>query len=89
MTLGEKNNRLKKMANEALATLCKSLEAGKSEELRNYLDVLSKFPKYSFRNVLLILKQKPDATQVMGYRSWQQCGRYVKKKNEQSAFGHR
>ena len=63
VTLGEKNNRLKKMTDEALETLCKSLEAGKSEELRNYLEVLSKFPKYSFRNLLLI--RKPPAAPIL------------------------
>lgn len=33
----------------------------------------------SFKNVLLILTQRADATQVAGFRSWQQRGRQVRK----------
>ena len=67
------------MTDEALETLCRSLEQGKSEQLIKYLDVMSRFPKYSFRNLLLILIQKPEASRVMGYKSWQQFGRQVRK----------
>lgn len=37
----------------------------------NYLQVISKFHNYSFNNTLLIAMQKPDATLVAGYKSWQ------------------
>ena len=74
-----KQGLLKKMTDEALATLCESLERGKSEELVQYLNVMSRFPRYSFRNVMLIQIQKPEATRVMGYQSWRQLGRYVRK----------
>ena len=70
---------LKKMTEEALASLCEALEAGKSEDLVRYLEVMSHFPRYSFRNVLLILSQMPEATKVMGYQSWKQVGRQVRK----------
>lgn len=68
-----------KMTDEALAKLAKDLEQGKSEALTRYLTVMAKFHRYSFGNVMLILAQRPDATYVAGYRSWQGMNRWVKK----------
>ena len=42
-----------------------------SENFKQYLSCLSKFHSYSLNNTLLILSQKPEATLVAGYRSWQ------------------
>jgi len=41
--------------------------------------VAARFPKYSFRNQLLILAQRPDARAVMGYRAWQAVGHQVRR----------
>jgi transcriptional regulator with XRE-family HTH domain len=38
-----------------------------------------RFHDYSWRNVVLILAQRPDARQVAGYRTWQSLGRQVRK----------
>lgn len=42
-----------------------------SENFKQYLSCLRKFHSYSLNNTLLILSQKPEATLVAGYRSWQ------------------
>ena len=42
-----------------------------SERFKEYLTAMSKFYNYSFNNTLLIAMQKPDATLVAGYTSWQ------------------
>lgn len=42
-----------------------------SERYADYLRTMSKFHGYSYRNNLLILAQKPDATLVAGYQDWQ------------------
>lgn len=42
-----------------------------SDRYRNYLAIMSKFHSYSFRNNLLILMQKPEASYVAGYSTWQ------------------
>ena len=42
-----------------------------SDNFKQYLSCLSKFHSYSLNNTLLILSQKPEATLVAGYRSWQ------------------
>lgn len=49
-----------------------------SESFRAYLTAQAKFHRYSWRNVLLILSQCPEATHVAGYRTWQSLGRQVK-----------
>jgi antirestriction factor ArdC-like protein len=41
------------------------------------LRVAARFHDYSPGNVMLILAQRPDATRVAGYRSWQALGRQV------------
>ena len=48
-----------------------------SERWTQYLEVQSRFPRYSPNNVLLILAQKPEATRVAGYRAWQALGHQV------------
>lgn len=49
------------------------------EDLRKYMEFLSKFHRYSIGNILLIYAQYPEATLVKGYKSWQELGRTVKK----------
>jgi hypothetical protein len=49
------------------------------EDWQRWLEVAARFPRYSFRNTLLIRLQRPDATAVMGYRAWQALGHQVRK----------
>ncbi len=70
---------IKKIANQAIEHLVEALNAGHSEALTRYLGAMSKFRAYSFLNVLLILKQCPNAGRVAGYKTWQSLGRQVKK----------
>ena len=64
---------------DALETLEADLKNGKSEGLKQYLQFFAKFHPYSFRNIVLIFKQKPEATMIAGYRRWQDKGRQVRK----------
>ena len=51
-----------------------------SDRYADYLKTMSRFHKYSTRNTLLIHMQKPDATLVAGFRSWQtKFGRSVRR----------
>lgn len=51
-----------------------------SEKFKEYLTTMSKFHNYSFRNTMLILFQKPDASFIAGYGAWQKnFNRQVKK----------
>ena len=50
-----------------------------SEAWTRFLDFAQVFHRYSINNLLLILSQRPDATRVAGYRTWQSVGRQVTK----------
>lgn len=75
----EKAAELTEKIDQSLESLGRELEAGKSEQLVEYLKVLSRFHRYSFGNVMLITVQRPDATQVAGFHAWKKLGRSVKK----------
>jgi hypothetical protein len=74
MKLEEVNTRTK----EAVDFLVAALESGHSEVLTAYLGAMAKFHTYSFGNIMLIARQKPDATHVAGYRTWTSLGRFVR-----------
>jgi hypothetical protein len=75
MKLEELNTRTK----EAVDFLVAALESGHSEVLTAYLGAMAKFHTYSFGNIMLIARQKPDATNVAGLRTWNSLGRFVKR----------
>src|ERR1700688_2308988 len=75
MKLEEVNTRTK----EAGDFLVAALESGHSEVLTQYLGAMARFHTYSFGNVMLIARQKPDATNVAGIRTWNSLGRFVKR----------
>jgi hypothetical protein len=68
-----------KLAQEGLNDLNEALKRGGSETLQRYLDVLARFHHYSFGNVMMIARQRPDATYVAGFHTWRKLGRCVKK----------
>jgi antirestriction protein ArdC len=66
--------------NEVLAKLADGIDRlTESDEWQRYLDCQSKFHNYSFHNTLLILSQRPDATQVASFKKWQELERHVVK----------
>jgi len=50
-----------------------------SERWQDWLNMQSKFHRYSFNNTLLIMQQRPEATQVAGYNAWRKLDRFVRK----------
>lgn len=77
-----KTEHVKQLIDKGLATLVENLERGKSEDLMAYIAAMAKFHRYSFRNIMLIVSQFPEATQVAGFRAWKKLGRYVKQGQE-------
>ena len=75
MKLEEVNHKTK----EAVDYLVQSLESGQSAVLTQYLGAMAKFRNYSFGNIMLIARQKPDATNVAGLRTWNSLGRFVRR----------
>jgi len=45
-------------------------ELFESEKYKDYLKTMSRFHRYSARNIMLIHLQRPDATHVAGYQAW-------------------
>lgn len=64
----------------ALDRIEEGLEAiNTDEDWLKFLRFQSLFYQYSFGNTMMIFLQNPEATYVMGYKSWQKLGRFVKK----------
>jgi len=74
-----KLDEIKNKTKEAVDYLVEALESGRSDVLTLYLGAMARFHTYSFGNVMLIARQKPDATNVAGIRAWNSLGRFVKR----------
>ena len=49
------------------------------ERVRSYLDIQSRFPKFSVGNVLLLSIQKPDAVRLSSFRAWKDVGAGIRR----------
>ena len=74
-----KTNHARKVSKQAFNELVEAVEAGKSQKLVEYLKAMGRFHNYSLGNAIMIGFQKPDATHVAGFRTWQRLGRHVKR----------
>jgi len=74
-----RDNPTQQAIKQAVDFLIEQLQQGRSEMLTAYLTAMAQFHSYSFGNILLIARQKPDAQRVAGIRTWNELGRYVKK----------
>jgi len=70
---------IKNRTSEAVSHLVQSLQSGQSEVLTQYLNAIGRFHNYSFGNIMLIARQKPQATHVAGIHTWNKLARFVKK----------
>jgi len=50
------------------------------DTFQKYLNVQSRFDRYSVSNALLILAQKPQATRIADFDTWREQGAYIRKK---------
>ena len=69
---------------DKIKELTEKLETGikevfTSDRYREYLSTMNKFHNYSFNNSMLIHLQKPQASYVAGYKTWETLDRHVKK----------
>ena len=76
----EKAKELRGKIDTSLDTLAKAIDSVRaSEAFMQFLDVQSRFHKYSWHNTLLIATQRPDATRVAGFKAWKKLERHVRK----------
>jgi hypothetical protein len=66
------------MVKKGFENLVGEMKQGHTENYLEYLAFVSRFHKYSHTNQMLIFCQKPDATLVAGYRTWQEMGHQVR-----------
>ena len=71
--------RARELTRDSLEELIAELDQGRSESLLAVLRAFGKFHDYSWKNTMLIVGQRPDATRVAGYRTWKKLGRQVRK----------
>jgi len=76
------SHEITELTTKAIDELTGALEAGHSEALTQYLAAIARFHKYLLHNVMLIVLQKPAATHVAGFRTWNKLGRHVRKGEE-------
>ena len=77
---GEKRDRRVREVTELLEAGVERILDG--DEFKRYLAFAARFHRYSANNSLLVLLQRPDATQVAGYRKWRDLGRQVRRGEE-------
>ena len=61
---------------EKMSLVQQKLEMGvrdiyKSDKYKEYIDTMSRFPRYSINNCILIACQKPEVSYVCGFKQWQ------------------
>ena len=57
-----------------------------SDDYKRYLNAMSNFHTYSLNNLMLIARQKPDATLIAGYRTWRDKFNRQVKRNEKAIY---
>ena len=69
---------VRQVIRSGIQLLAHDIESGHPEVLSECLRAMARFHAYSFGNVLLISTQRPTATQVAGWRGWNELGRRIK-----------
>jgi len=76
----DKARELRSTIDQQVESLAKAVDAVRaSADFQAYLDVQARFHRYSWCNTMLIYSQRPNASQVAGYRAWQKLNRQVRK----------
>src|SRR5947199_7190333 len=70
---------VRQVVRAGIELLAHDIESGHPEVLSECLRAMARFHTYSFGNVLLVATQRPTATQVAGWRAWNEAGRMVKR----------
>src|ERR1700674_2789323 len=68
---GGKIRSVRQMVRAGVELLAHDIEAGHPEVLSECLKAMARFHTYSFGNILLIVTQRPTASQVAGWRGWE------------------
>lgn len=75
----QKKQELRQWTYDTIDTTTNTI-AKSGEMFQGYLDVQSRFDRYSVSNALLILAQRPDATRIGDFESWKEQGVFFRRK---------
>lgn len=75
----QKKQELRQWTYETIDTTTAAI-AQNGESFQQYLDVQSRFDRYSVSNALLILTQRPEATRIADFDSWKEQGIFIRRK---------
>ncbi|PEB42272.1 hypothetical protein [Bacillus pseudomycoides] len=68
----EKLKAVEDLLNNSLEDLFKN-----NDNFKRFLEVMSRLPSYSIKNLALIYGQKPEASMIQGFVQWKKMGRYI------------
>src|SRR5687767_2167776 len=74
----QKRKEVDELVKKGFEKLVGEIKQVHTENYLEYLAFISRFHKYSHTNQMLIFSQKPDATLVAGYKTWQELGHQVR-----------
>lgn len=78
MTLQLNETTARERTSEIMTILEQGVKAVfESDQFRQYLSIMARFHRYSYRNTLLIMMQMPEVTHVGGIGMWNRMGRQV------------
>ncbi|MBN2982247.1 ArdC-like ssDNA-binding domain-containing protein [Cohnella algarum] len=75
----QKKQELRQWTYETIDAATSSI-AQSGDEFQCYLDVQSRFDRYSVSNALLILAQRPEATRIADFDTWKEQGVFIRRK---------
>ncbi|MFC0213308.1 hypothetical protein ACFFK0_12740 [Paenibacillus chartarius] len=75
----QKKQELRQWTYETIDAATSSI-ARSGDEFQRYLDVQSRFDRYSVSNALLILAQRPEATRIADFDTWKEQGVFIRRK---------
>jgi hypothetical protein len=78
-TWAQKKQELRQWTYETIDAATSSI-AQSGDEFQRYLDVQSRFDRYSVSNALLILAQRPEATRISDFDTWKEQGVFIRRK---------
>lgn len=75
----QKKQELRQWAYETIDAATTAISQS-GDEFQRYLDVQSRFDRYSVSNAILILTQRPEATRIADFDSWKEQGVFIRRK---------
>src|SRR5215213_77213 len=84
--IDQKLKEVNEIVKNGFEKLVGEMREGHTENYLEYLAFVSRFHRYSHFNQMSIFSQKPEATLVAGYGTWQEMGHYVRAEEKEKGI---